>query len=760
MQKKLLALLMLGLAGCPDVKVDPGEGVGETPAGAPVVEFDPAKSVLPFPNNLALDPATGKVALPEQCNESATTAFIRTKILNTLDGFGTFELPMQVTFSEAVDETSLVDHVVLYKLAAGGTAVDPATSMPIPLRLIKSTTVRYADQANIKACTDPKMINSVVAVPLVPLDQKSTYVGAVLKGVKTATGADYTAAFTWSLIRQDANPVTLDAMGNVLSDNTPLDPTNPAQLEQLRGISLLWKAHAAPLAFLAAKSHARTDVLVAWSFNTQTVTDPLDPAVAGSLASMADMTPLFGTSSQLPAGVTAEQFLQSRLPPGACTVDGGSLPCNAVGDVIGGLLNANNFQVALPAKVSTTSTNVNDGGPIPGSFNAPVHATKVDDRGIGVLGMIPASAPPANGYPVIVFGHGLGSSKTSLVAIGAQLAAAGFASVAIDFVAHDSRAVRVSVDPAIGCDLHLDPGPQPASCPTPDLSNPACRRRPVPTQDPQCYAPFLSSDLGTTRDNIRQSVLDIHDLVGALKGCGTTACGPLKVDVTNISYLGISLGGIMGSTAVSTKPDFRSAVLNVPGVGWADVLENSQTNGIKCPLVDALIDAGILTGAKWNPMVMPNTGLCTTDAWKAQPGYGSFAAIGRWVLDPADGANFVRRLAAKKVLIQEVVGDTVVPNIATNNEAALVGLTAQTADSFPPGSASAAITTNPTASKFVKYPNLPPGAGFPGNTFEHASLLRPAPSPGTTTVGNDGRLGTARLQTDAITFLVLNKAGN
>ena len=73
---------------------------------------------------------------------------------------------------------------------------------------------------------------------------------------------------------------------------------------------------------------------------------------------------------------------------------------------------------------------------------------------------------------------------------------------------------------------------------------------------------------------------------------------------------------------------------------------------------------------------------------------------------------------------------------------------------------SAAITTNPTANKFVKYMNLPPnaGTGFPGNTFAHSSLLRPAPSPGTETVGNDGRLGTARLQTDAITFLLQNKA--
>lgn len=745
MQKKLLAWLvpglLIGAAGCPDVNVDPGEG-----ESAPVVEFDPAHKILPFPSNLTLDPATGKVNLPEQCNESATSAAIRTKILNTLDGFGTFELPMQVTFSEAFDEASLTGKVVLYKLASGTTAVDPATATAIPVRIIKGSTVRYGNQTDIKACTDPQTINSAVLVPLVPLEQKSTYVAAVLKGVKTAAGADFTSSFTWTLLLQDENPVTLDASGNVLVNRTPLSPTNPEQLAQIQGIDLLYKAHAKPLAFLAAK-HTKSDLLVAWSFNTQTVTDPLDPTVANSLAAKVSTNPLFGTASV--TGVsTAQQFLQSKLPAGSCQVDGGALPCQAVGDILGGLLNSNNYQVQLPAKVTTTTTNPNDGGPIPGPFSAPVNAAPQGTNPIVALAIVPcvggagcAAAVPTNGWPVIVYGHGLGSSKTTLFAIGSQLASLGYASVAIDFVAHDSRAVRVSTDAAIGCS-----------------------GTPLPTVSPQCFAPFLSSDLAATRDNIRQSVLDLHGLVSALKACGTTACGALKVDVNNISYTGISLGGIMGSTAVATKGDFRSAVLNVPGVGWADVLENSQTNAIKCPLVDALIDAKILTGDKWNATVQPNTGLCTTDAWKAQPGYAQFAAIGRWVLDPADGANFASKLATKKILIQEVVGDTVVPNIATDNEAKLVGLFAMAAMADPATSAtppaSAAITTNPTANKFVKYTNLPAAAPFPGNSFEHASLLRPAPTPGTMppTVGLDGRLGTVRLQTDAFTWLLQNKA--
>lgn len=740
MQKKFLAWLvpglLIGLAGCPDIKVDSGEG-----ESGPIVEFDPADKILPFPNNLVLDPTTGKLNLPEQCNESPTTAAIRTGILNTLDGFGTFELPMSVTFSEAFDEASLAGKVVLYKRAAGATAVDPATATTIPVRIIKSSTTRYANQTDIKACTDPQTINSAVLVPLVPLEQKTTYVAAILKGVKTAGGADFASSSTWSLLLQDENPVTVDAAGNLIKNRTPLSPSDPTQLAKILGIDLLYKAHTKALAFLGAK-HAKADILVAWEFTTQTVTDPLDPTVAGSVAANVNTAPLFGTASIL-GGATAEQFLQSRLPPGSCVVDGGSLPCGDVGDIVGGLLNSKNYQVQQPAKVPTNSTNPNEGGPIPGAFSDPVKPTQQGTNAIGVLGMIPAAQAPANGYPVIVFGHGLGSSKTTLVAIGSQLAKLGFASVAIDFVAHDSRAVKVSTDAAKGCG-----------------------GTPTPATAPQCFAPFLSSDLGATRDNIRQSVLDLQGLVSALKACGTTACGALKVDVNNISYVGISLGGIMGSTAVATKPDFRSAVLNVPGVGWADILENSQTNAIKCPLVDALIDAKILTGEKWNSTVTPNTGLCTTDAWKTQPGYAQFAAIGRWVLDPADGANFTSKLATKKILIQQVVGDTVVPNIATDNEAKLVGLFAMAGMADPATSAapppSSAISTNPTANKFVKYTNLPPnaGLGFPGNTFEHASLLRPAPTPGTMppTVGFDGRLGTVRLQTDAFSWLFLNKA--
>ncbi len=742
MNKTLASSLVLGLialAGCPDIKTDPDEEVvGDS--DAPIVEFDPGSSIIPFPNNLVLDPATGKVSLPKQCGEGVAQTVIRTNLLNTLDGFGTYESALQVTFSEMLDPASLTGHVLVYQLVKAGTPNDPTKATAIPALTIPGLTVRF--DAN---CENPKMVTALTIIAQGALEQKSTYVVALTKGIKTAGGEEFGASFTWSVVSQAKTPVTFE-MGtdNVVENLTPLDPKDPAQLAQLKGINQLWGVHKAPLDFVAAAGTARADVLVAWTFNTQS-TDALDPAVAGSPAANVLKTPLQGTASILPVGVTPAQFLTSRGIPCA-----GGVPCAAVGDIVAGGLVSPSYQTdtANPLGVA--------GSPVPGPWNSPTRPTVVHaNTVIGFLAAVPAAAAPAAGYPVVVFGHGLGSSKTTVLAIASQLAAAGFASVAIDFVAHDSRAIRISKDPARGCDD---------------------ARAPVPTAAPQCFAPFLSSDLAGTRDNIRQTVLDLQGLVASLKACGTTACGALKIDAAHMTYMGISLGGIVGATAVANIPEFKAAVLNVAGAGLVDVLENTANLTIRCSLVDALIGVGVVMGDPFNPAA--GTGLCTTDAWKAQAGYQRFSAIARWALDPADGANFTGKLAVRKFLIQEVVNDQVVPNIATERLAALVGLMASAAMADPatnPAAVtpSAAITTNPTASKFVRYPNLAPNlaASFIGNTFAHSSLLQPAPTalppagdppvPLTcnpaTGVACDGVLGTARMQTDAITFLVTNR---
>ncbi len=77
--------LLIAASGCPDVKVDNDE-IG---SGGPVVEFDPGNKIIPFPNNLLLDPTTGKVNVPASCGEGAASMATRVGVVNKLDGFGT-----------------------------------------------------------------------------------------------------------------------------------------------------------------------------------------------------------------------------------------------------------------------------------------------------------------------------------------------------------------------------------------------------------------------------------------------------------------------------------------------------------------------------------------------------------------------------------------------------------------------------------------------------------------------------------------------
>jgi alpha-beta hydrolase superfamily lysophospholipase len=760
--KKLFACLLL-LAGCPSIGgPDPGEGSDLPPIDGPTVEFDPASSIIPFPNNLVLDPTTGKVNLPAQACESPTAAGIRTTILDSLDGFGAYESGIQVTFTDEVDMTTLGGNVLLYERLQGATALAPAGAMPINVLVTPATTLRFTEGN----CTSPATINAVNILALndagtAPrtLDSHSTYFIALLAGIKDKNGDAFLPSFTWGLVRNSNDPVTLDDQGNVTANKTPINPADPTDangngipdtVEQLRGIDLLWKAHAQALAFLDAAGHAdRSQLLVAFEFTTQTTTDPLDPKVATSPAAVLLDGPLqfsheltCGTPGSCTAADTQAFLHAAFVSAGAgtmvCQADGGPIPCQAVGQVYGGLLTSQSYQTPTPNPLGASFNDV------PGPWSDPITPAKVGTPDqLQTVIFVPAGPPntpamPVTGWPVVVFGHGLTRSKNDLAAIAPQLAQQGFASIAIDWVDHGSRAIQIS-------------------------KTAECAGSPDPSTFPECFALFLSTDLAGTRDNIRQSVLDLQQLVKSIHSCGvtSTSCGnpSPSFDDTHISYMGQSLGGIIGTTGVSLVDDFKSAVLNVPGVGLLDILENTDSTAISCTLVNALIAAGVLTGTPDNPA--NPTGICSTRDWQMQPGYQQFRAIGRWVVDPADGANFTPHLAtpplgpdSRKFLIQEVIGDHVVPNIACNNEGNLVGLTAATADpaiSATPAP-SAAILSAGLPDRWVQYPTLPADAAnsFPGNTFAHGSLLQPADA------GLDGALGTVRMQTDAITFLVLN----
>lgn len=78
-----------------------------------------------------------------------------------------------------------------------------------------------------------------------------------------------------------------------------------------------------------------------------------------------------------------------------------------------------------------------------------------------------------------------------------------------------------------------------------------------------------------SRDNIRQGISDLLVLRNSLDGL-QSAQG-VKLDASKVSYVGISLGSIVGTGYLATEERSTPALLSVPGGGIARLLDGSPT---------------------------------------------------------------------------------------------------------------------------------------------------------------------------------------
>jgi dienelactone hydrolase len=727
----VLAVVVVG--GCVE-KVTADENERVLPPPPPVAEFDPQNKIIPFPNDLLIDPVSGRVSIPAQCGETPSAAALRTDVLNQLDGFGTSKTAIQATFSQPVDPASLEGRVFVLRMSTAGVPADGSEG-PVPLTIVPGKTT----QSSVD-CQKQIMVDEVTFVPQTPLVGSSEYAVVLLQGIKTTSGADFQPSPTFVLIRGPIDPVEVTSMG-VVRNLTPFDPSDPAGRAAIEGVNQLWKAEAPVLTFLDATlprlnppvmtAPDRSEMLLAWSFRTQTIAGPFVSQVHGSPASFLTSA-MVPDAPQIAMTVPADQvdaFYTANLGAGSCAL----LGCDAIGTIIVGGFASPNFQTLDDCKPENMTP--------PGPWSDPLTPTFVCVRTIPFIAVVPKAAPAATGYKTVIFAHGITRTKGDVLALAGRLAAQGIAAIAIDAVAHGDRAKRTSMSADTGCAA-------------PGMGN-SCTTAITPSCAPQCYAPFLSPDLATTRDNIRQTVIDTLKVERVLGACATQgACQTLLVDAAHVGYLGQSLGSLIGAVTVAVSPNIKTAVFANGAADWVQIFTFTQSVGIRCSLLDALIDAGVLMGAKSNMGTNPNA-LCLDPnfAWRQDPGYLAFASTARWVLDPADGVNYAAAYRAPmgpKVLLQEVIGDAVIPNEATDPWGALLGLM-----KTPAGVATMAMPMpTPAAampgSSWIQYKTLPADAatGFPGNTYAHGSLLAPA------TPDTAGLLGTAQMQTDAITYLV------
>jgi hypothetical protein len=169
----------------------------------------------------------------------------------------------------------------------------------------------------------------------------------------------------------------------------------------------------------------------------------------------------------------------------------------------------------------------------------------------------PAGTAPAGGWPVAIFGHGFTDTKDGApTAVAGTLASNGIATIAINVVGHGggplgTYTVSRGESPAVTLPLGgrgFDQNGDGAIDSTEGVS-----------------AIGAQSLLGT-RDGLRQTTIDLMQLVKVLKG-GVDANGDGTNDLSTsrIYYAGQSFGGIYGVQLLGLERDIRAGVPNVPG---------------------------------------------------------------------------------------------------------------------------------------------------------------------------------------------------
>lgn len=586
----IVGLSALGLSGCNDDKSTAvQDNIDET---AFVAKLNLSDSVIPFPNDLLFaGTADGTVNIPVADPSDYSDPQVA---LNALDGFSTIA-PISTTFSSAIDEATLIggDTVRVFEVTTTSGAVTGITRE-------LSVNVDYA----LSISTVDSSGSTLVILPLKPLSPKTTYLVTLSDGLKNTDGTAATADFHYVLAK-GTTPL-VDGLG--VSQYTAF---TDAEAQAFEGVRQLVNAAELTVEGYTVTADAgdlitdlpRADVVLSWSFTTQSVGDVLGGLQAGAGAQTVDMVDIGLTTSQVNPALAG------------------------VADVYTGSLD-------IPYYLTNASTSVTDplnkfwtgaGGSLVTRYNTNPVATGTET--IPVLMTLPNAGSgqtmPASGWPVVIFQHGITQDRSNVLAVADSLAAAGFAAIAIDLplhgIADNTSALYTDIERTFDLDL---------------VDN-ATRLSGSDGVIDESGAHFINlANLVVTRDNLRQAVSDLFILYASLVGVNPVL-GATTIDPTQVYFVGHSLGAMVGSVFLALEPGVQDAVLGMPGGGIAKLLDGSASFG---PEIAA--------------------GLSAEGVEKGSADYESFMGAAQTVIDSGDPLNYAAATAGGRgVLLFEVIGD-------------------------------------------------------------------------------------------------------
>ncbi|TCO41358.1 Ig-like domain-containing protein [Dokdonella fugitiva] len=598
---------------------------------APVVfhataNFDPAHSVIPFPNNLLF---LGTTDLTLNIPVADANDYGDPKVaMNALDGFGT-TTPWSTTFSAPIDPASLAGNVRMFEVTLSG-----------PGGAVTGVVRELASPGEFVAALSPSDAShkTLAIVPTAPLKQRTSYMAVLTNGIKDAAGNEIRGTLTYLL---STSPRALCAGGH--STNPALSDAQACQLEPLRQLNSSQAAAAAAAGVPAGQ------IALSWVATTQSITPTMQALTAITQASPPAAThvaPTGKTLADLGLGLppVADIYIGTISLPYYLSAPSASNPTAP----LTGFWHANAgayIEQCAGFGLDPTSTNLTACNPVPAATTTetvPLLMTYPNAHSGRTM--------PAGGWPLVIFQHGVTRNRTDMFAVAGTLAAQGFAVVAIDLPLHGltstSNPFYVGNTPfgAIAHERTFDL----------DLSNNATGAPgPDGAIDPSGSYMINLTSLLTSRDNLRQGEADLLQLAHA-------ASTFPNVDASRVSFVGQSLGSIVGTVFLANDPTVNVGLLSVPGGGIARFLEASPSFGPR-------IRAGLAAAG-----LQPGT-----------PDYDAYFVATQTVIESGDPINFAgngtlldlsrvddegNSLPRKRLLVHEVVGggdvlpDQVIPN--------------------------------------------------------------------------------------------------
>lgn len=617
---------------------DPDTGTGF------VATYKPDVALLPFPTDVWRSGSTdGTLNIPEFESDPLLTHVSQ---MNLLDGYG-LNSAIWADFSEPVNEASLVlgQTVFVFRVAAAGTPVAPT-----PVMTFDIGTAGFQGGRSVVALN-----------PTAPLDPLTTYAVIMTDNIASTDGTAASA------------DIAFQAMINWFSGGAPLSSPTLQAIYSDMVESLLELAEGAGI--------GADNVVSAWTFTTQSISQPLDLISATATAQTSGIAPLLKDATTV---YTAGELL---LPASDLTGDG--VPDTGMNaNVYAGVIEMPYYldpDNALAGYWEAAADNANCQGAIAADAiaEAPasttVHCPVPELKGtisVPMLITVPNTANTACGVDglgqanitgVTIFQHGITQNRTNLLPIAGALASACHAGIAIDMPLHGITDTASSLYANAESDLYAA-----IESISPEITNALTEQTfnldvdGDDVIDPSGeYFINLQSPI-TARDALRQAAanlihltrsIDSMDYNIAFAGLNAAFAG---ADFTGlpIRFVGHSLGGITGTTYLGVDATADAGVLVAPGGDIANLLLDSES--IYPEVAAGLEENGLTPGMRF---------------------FDEFFRNAQTIVEAGDPINYAAMANGNhNILMMEIVGgagnapDQVVPNSATEKLANAMGL--------------------------------------------------------------------------------------